>query len=76
MGMKLKGTVVQYFEADIRIQYPYVAADRDGEIFNYAEVPTIVASGGYFKKNGEAVRVGQADLNGIDWKETLKKFKI
>ena len=72
--MKQLGTKVQYFGIEIVIQYPYVATDENGLINNFERKPKPIRC--YFTADGEEVEITKADLEGMDWKDTLVKFKL
>ena len=78
--MKQLGTRVQYFGIDLVILHPYVATDKDGAVYNYSSTPEISdthRTPGWISTNtGEMDYVAKVDLEGMDWKDTLVKFKL
>ena len=71
---RINSKAVQYLGVDIHITMPFVAVDKDGQIHEYEKEPrrheVEWMPSSFYKP------VCEVDLEGLDWKETLREFKL
>lgn len=66
---------VNYFGLTVQVPSGHcaIATDKDGYIFSYSTEPHQTESDEWFVDNSSYCFIGEANLHGLDWRETLRK---
>lgn len=72
--MRRLGTKVNYFGLSLWITMPYVAATRDGAVYELTGYGNPLPNG-YWDSTDGAFRC-DVDLEGKDWTTTLKQYNL
>jgi hypothetical protein len=68
---------VLYFGITLRVPFgvKYLATDESGELYGYPVCPTVVEGLEMWEapERSEYYPIGEVDLEGLDWRETLRE---
>jgi len=78
------GKDVTYFDIPLNIpkQIKYLATDADGMVWGYEDKPRAIEGVGVLVSQWvnatdrpQVVKIGEVDLQGLDWRDTLREYE-